>query len=189
MHTESSRRTILVATAAAVLTPALFVGAAQAASASELDLAGHNALQALYAKNNKARELAHRAKAVLIFPKITKLGFVVGGQGGDGVMRAGHRTIGYYEIAAASFGLQAGVQTFSYALFFITQSAIDYLASSSGWAIGTGPSVVIVDEGFARNMNTTTLKKDVYAMAFGQKGLMAGLGLEGSKISKIHPGP
>ena len=88
---------------------------------------------------------------------------------------------------AVTFGFQAGVQTFSYALFFITDSALAYLSKSNGWAIGTGPSVVVVDEGFAKTLNTTTLSQDVYAMPFGQKGLMAGLGLEGSKITQIHP--
>lgn len=95
----------------------------------------------------------------------------------------------FFEIGAASFGLQAGMQTFSYALFFITDSALDYLRKSSGWAIGSGPSLVVVDKGFAKSLNTTTLNQDVYAIPFGQEGLMAGLGLEGSKITQIHPKP
>ena len=127
--------------------------------------------------------------AILIFPKITKAGFLVGGQGGNGVLLMGGRPAGYFSIYAGSFGLQAGVQQFSYAQFIITRSALDYMKKSDGWAIGSGPSVVVVDEGFAKTMNTTTLSNDVYAMPFGQKGLMAGLGLEGSKITRIHPGP
>ena len=161
----------------------------QAASASQLDAEATAALQRLYAQSDKARELGRKALAILIFPKITKAGFMVGGQGGNGVLREGGRSVGYFSLYAGSFGLQVGAQKFSYALFFITRSALEYLKKSQGWAIGSGPSVVAVDEGFARTMNTTTLSQDVYAMPFGQKGLMAGLGLEGSKITRIHPDP
>ncbi|MFZ0267378.1 YSC84-related protein [Caulobacter sp.] len=161
--------------------------AVQAATVAELDREADEALARLYATSPKAKELGDRARAVLIFPKIVKAGLVVGGQGGDGVLRAGGRTEGYYRIAAASYGLQVGAQTFSFALFFITQSALDYLDKSNGWAIGSGPSIVVLDKGRARATNTTTLKQDVYAVPFGQKGLMAGLGLEGSRISRIEP--
>jgi lipid-binding SYLF domain-containing protein len=157
------------------------------ASASEINAEGTAALQQLYGHSDRARQLAKKALGILIFPKITKAGFMVGGQGGKGVLQINGRATGYYSIYAGSVGLQAGVQTFSYALFFITRSALDYLQKSDGWAIGSGPSVVVVDEGFAKTMNTTTLSQDVYAMPFGQKGLMAGLGLEGSKITRIHP--
>ena len=90
---------------------------------------------------------------------------------------------------AGSFGFQAGIETLSYVMFIITQSALDYLRKSDGWSIGTGPNVVIVDAGALKALSSTTLTQDVYAVAFGQKGLMAGLTLEGSKITKIHPGP
>ncbi len=95
------------------------------------------------------------------------------------------RTVGYYRTAAASYGFQAGVKKFGYALFFMTDSALAYLDASGGWAIGTGPSVVVVDQGAARSLTTTNLRSDVYAFVFSQKGLMGGIGLEGSKITKI----
>ena len=144
---------------------------------------------ALYAAQTKARDLGKRAKAILVFPKIIKAGLLIGGQSGNGALRADGKTIGYYNISAASFGLQAGAQTFSYALFFMTDSALNYLQNSDGWAIGSGPSVVVVDKGAAASMTSTTLSQDVYAFPFGQRGLMAGLGLEGSKITRIQPGP
>ena len=147
------------------------------------------ALHALYAAQPKARELGQRAKAILIFPKIIKAGLIIGGQSGDGVLRVGGKTDGYYNISAASFGLQAGGQQFSYALFFMNDAALQYLQKSDGWSIGSGPNVVVVDKGAAASMTSTTLSEDVYAIPFGQKGLMAGLGLEGSKITRIHPGP
>ena len=88
---------------------------------------------------------------------------------------------------AASYGLQAGAQAFGYALFFINDSAIDYLKNSKGWEIGVGPSITVVDAGAARSLTTTTAKSDIYAFFFDQKGLMAGLGLQGSKITQINP--
>jgi lipid-binding SYLF domain-containing protein len=90
---------------------------------------------------------------------------------------------------AGSYGLQAGVQEFSYAMFFMDNESLKYLDRSEGWEIGVGPSVVIVDEGMARSLTSTTIREGVYAFIFGQKGLMAGLGLQGSKISRIHPAP
>ena len=181
------RRTLLAAAAALMAGAFLAAPAAQAASAADLDRSASNALHQLYASSSKARELAARSKAVLIFPKIAKAGFVFGAQGGEGVMRVHGKTTGYYSIAAGSFGLQAGVQTFGDAMFFITPSALEYLKNSKGWAIGAGPTVVVVDAGAAKTLDTTNLTQDVYAMPFGQKGLMAGITLEGSKITRIHP--
>ena len=108
------------------------------------------------------------------------------GQGGEGVLFVQGRPAGYCKIGAASFGLQAGGQSFSYALFLMNDEALNYLRKSNGWSIGSGPSVVVVDKGAAMSTTSTTLAKDVYAFPFGQKGLMAGLGLEGSKITPIR---
>ncbi len=163
-------------------------GPAEAApSARQIDIDAANALNQLFAVQPKARDLAKRAKGVLVFPKIYKGGFLVGGLSGNGVLRVAGRPAGYYNITAASFGLQAGAQAYSFAMFFMTNDALDYLTKSDGWAIGSGPSVVVVDKGMAANLTSTTLTQDVYAIPFGQKGLMAGLGLEGSKITHIHP--
>ncbi len=180
-----TRRSLLVALAGAT---AVGTTEAFAASSHTISQQADQALRALYAAHPKARELAKAAKAILVFPKIIKAGLIVGGQGGDGVLRAGSRTLGYYNISAASFGLQAGVQQFSYALFFMNDSALKYLQESDGWAFGSGPSVVVVDKGAAASLTSTTVTQDVYAFAFGQSGLMAGLGLEGSKITHINPG-
>jgi lipid-binding SYLF domain-containing protein len=159
---------------------------AHAASAVELDRDADSALMKLYEKTPAASELAKVAKGILVFPSIIKGGFIIGGQYGEGVLRMDGKTAGYYNTAAASYGLQAGAQSFGYALFFITDKALDYLKNSEGWEIGVGPSVVIVDEGVAKSLSTTTAKSDIYAFFFDQKGLMAGLGLQGSKITRIE---
>jgi lipid-binding SYLF domain-containing protein len=118
---------------------------------------------------------------------VVKGGLIVGGQYGVGALREGRKTFGYYKTVAASYGLQAGAQKFGYAMFFMTDSALQHLKKSSGWEVGVGPSIVLVDEGVARSLTTTTAKDDIYAFFFDQKGLMAGLGLQGSKISSITP--
>jgi lipid-binding SYLF domain-containing protein len=81
------------------------------------------------------------------------------------------------------------VQKYGYVLFFMDEASVQYLDKSDGWELGTGPSLVVMDEGFGKSMSTTTLQKGVYAFIFNQKGLMAGAGLQGSKITKIHPNP
>ncbi len=158
---------------------------ALAATAAELNADGKAALNRLYAQSDRARRYGRDARAILVFPKIVKAGLVIGGQGGEGVLFVQGKPTGYYKIGAASFGLQAGGQSFSYALFLMNDKALSYLRKSDGWAIGSGPSVVVVDKGAAMSTTSTTIAKDVYAFPFGQKGLMAGLGLEGSKITPI----
>ena len=158
---------------------------ANAATAGELNADGKAALSRLYAQSSKANQLSRSAYAILVFPKIVKVGLVVGGQGGEGVLFIHGKPAGYYKISAVSYGLQAGGQSFSYALFLMNDKALGYLKKHDGWSIGSGPSVVVIDQGAAMSNTTTTLKKDVIAFPFGQKGLMAGLGLEGSKIKPI----
>jgi lipid-binding SYLF domain-containing protein len=160
---------------------------ALAASASEIDRNVTAALQTLYQTTPGAKTLANQSKGILVFPDMVKAGFIIGGQYGDGALRKKGKTIGYYRSIAGSFGLQAGVQSFGYALFFVDDASLRYLEKSEGWEIGTGPSVAILDKGFAKNLSSTTLQKGVYAFIFDQKGLMAGIGLQGSKITKITP--
>jgi lipid-binding SYLF domain-containing protein len=143
------------------------------------------ALQALYTDVPSAKVVGDKAKAILVFPSIVKAGFVLGAQYGEGVLLVNGKLVGHYNSAAGSYGLQAGVQTFGYALFLMTDDALAYLEKSNGWEIGVGPSIVVVDLGKAKSLTTTTLKDDIYAFIFNQKGLMAGLGLQGSKITKL----
>lgn len=146
------------------------------------------ALQNLYAHNPEAKYLAARAKGILVFPDIVKAGFLVGAQyGSGGALFKNNTIVDYYNIIAASYGLQAGVEASSYALFFMDNESLSYLNRSEGWEIGIGPSIVVVDKGVAASLTTTTAKEGVYAYIFDQKGLMAGISLQGSKISRINP--
>ena len=167
----------------------LFVGMqqAEADTAAEINREVDAALQMLYGKIPKTKELSKKAKGVLVFPDVLKAGLIVGGQYGEGALRVRGKTVGYYNTLAASYGLQAGAQSFGYALIFLSDSALEYLQNSSGWEIGTGPSIVVVDEGMAGSLTTTSAKDDIYAFFFDQEGLMLGLGLQGTKITKITP--
>jgi lipid-binding SYLF domain-containing protein len=169
----------------AALLASLGASAARAADRQQLARDGKAALRNLTANNSAAKLLASKAKAVLVFPRIVKAGFMFGGQMGDGVLLRKGSAVGYYNSLAGSYGLQAGVQVFGYALFFMNDGALSYLDKSEGWEIGVGPSIVVVDKGKGKSLTSTTLTQDVYAFIFDQKGLMAGLGIQGSKITKL----
>lgn len=143
------------------------------------------ALQQLVAQNPAAARAKGKALAVLIFPEVVKAGFVFGAQEGQGILFLHGQPGGRYRTVAASYGLQAGVQRYGYALFLMNQKAVDWVNNTRGWEIGTGPSVVIVDKGMARSLTSDTLHSGIYAFTFDQQGLMAGLGLQGSKIMRI----
>lgn len=177
---------LIIFALATVLVFTQWYGIASAASAAGLNEDADAALNKLYEEQPVAKMLAGKSAAVLIFPNIVKAGFIIGAQYGEGVLRKKGKTVGYYNTVAGSYGYQAGAQSFGYVLFLMTKSAVKYLDQSSGWEIGAGPSIVVVDAGIARSLTTTTLKSDVYAFIFDQKGLMAGLGLQGSKITRIN---
>jgi len=142
------------------------------------------ALQQLVAQNPAAAKVRSKALAVLVFPDVVKAGFIFGAQGGKGILFVHGQPNGRYRTVAASYGLQAGVQKYGYALFLMNQKAVNWVNNTRSWEIGTGPSVVIVDKGMARNLTTDTMHSGIYAFTFDQQGLMAGLGLQGSKIMR-----
>jgi len=172
---------LLLAATLAALNPAT----TQASKRPELVREAAAALESACAHDTAARLLREQAKAVLVFPHIVKAGFMFGGQVGDGVLFKGGKPTGEYNTLAASYGLQVGVQKFGYALFFMNDAALAYLGKSGGWEVGVGPSVVVVDKGAGKSMTSTTLTQDVYAFIFDQKGLMAGIGIQGSKITSL----
>jgi lipid-binding SYLF domain-containing protein len=169
--------TILMLAAFTILT-------AVTASAEDLVSQSRTALRQLVAQNSAAAKCKSRAAAVLVFPDVVKAGFIFGAQGGKAILFVRGQPRGRYRTVAASYGLQAGVQKFGYALFLMNQDAVNWVNNTRGWEIGTGPSVVIVDKGMARSFTTDTLHSGIYAFTFDQQGLMAGLGLQGSKIMR-----
>ncbi len=164
-------------------------GVALAASASQIDREASASLADLYKRTPGAKALADKAVAVLVFPNIVKGGFIIAGQFGDGALRKGNETVAYYRSLAASYGFQAGAQVFGYVLFFMDDASLQYLDNTAGFELGVGPSLVVLDAGFGKTLSTTTLQKGVYAFIFDQKGLMGGMGIQGTKITKINPRP
>ena len=160
---------------------------AHATAGSELSGDGERALQKLYSSEPFSKDIATKAKAILVFPNVVRAGLVFGGSYGEGVLFRPEQDSRYYNTLSGSWGLQAGVQSYGYALFLMNDRALDYLDKSDGWELGVGPTIVLVNEGVAKNLTTTTLNDDVYAFTFDQEGLMAGLAIEGSKISQVDP--
>ena len=158
---------------------------ANAATADDLDKNAAQALQVLYKTNPAAAEISKKAKAVLVFPNIVKAGLIFGGAYGEGVLMKTSKVVGYYNSVTASWGWQAGAESYAYAVFLMSNKAVNYLDKSKGWEIGVGPTVVFVNEGVAKNLSSLTLKGDAYAFIFDQQGLMASLSIEGTKISRI----
>ena len=184
--TRNTRVATFVLVGVVALTASALPRRAVAASAAEIRRDSLTALQNLYDKETAAKLLGEKAKGILVFPSIVKGGFVVGGQIGEGSLWKKGKVVGYYNSVAASYGLQAGLQTFGYVLFFMNDDALKQLDATKGFEIGVGPTIVVVDQGAAKSMTSNTLTSDVYAFIFSQKGLMAGLGIQGSKISKIE---
>jgi lipid-binding SYLF domain-containing protein len=186
-------RPILLATSLAVapliagVAPLTIPSHANAASAEDLDRDSDQALQKLYSSSPTAARLAKDARAILVFPNIIKAGLVFGGAYGEGELKRGGKVEGYYNSVTGSWGLQAGAQSYGYVVFLMSEKAEQYIHRSEGWEIGSGPTVVVVNEGVAKNLSTSTLKDDAYAFIFSQQGLMAGVSLEGTKISRIKP--
>ena len=186
---QTTRRHFLPLGMAIAMAPAMLTASPRSAEAStraEIDGEVINALRTLRAQANTSLLFA-RAKSVLIFPRIISGGFIVGGQYGQGALIAGERMLGYYNIAGASFGFTIGAQVAGLAMFFMTDEARAALDATNGWEIGTGPTVVALDQGLQVNITSTTLTETVYAISFSQQGLMASLAINGSKITRIQP--
>jgi len=186
-RTPFTRRTMAAAALAVVATVGpLAAVPARAASGEQLAANGRRALNELLANSPRARRIARSAVAVLVFPSVLKAGFIFGGETGNGVLLERGRAVGFYNLSGGSWGLQIGGQDFSYALFFMNRHALEYLHKSAGFQVGTGPSIVVINKGAAAEGDTTTVSQDVAAFPFNAKGLMAGLDIEGAKITPIH---
>ena len=168
--------TLATAACAATLLSALAAPSARGATAEELRQEAQAALAALHRRNPTALAISRQARATLVFPKIVKAGLVFGGSYGEGVLFKNGAVAGTYNSVSASWGWQAGAQTYAYVLYLMNDAALKYLEESKGWEFGVGPTVVVVNEGVARNLSTSTLREDAYAFVTDQQGLMAGAG-------------
>ncbi|MFP4126206.1 MAG: twin-arginine translocation pathway signal [Alphaproteobacteria bacterium] len=161
-------------------------GGAQAADAAVIDARVDAALTDLRQLGPGTAELLDEAAGVLVMPRMTKGGFILGGQYGEGVLRVDGETVAYYSLAAGSLGLLAGVETFSQALLFMTPEALAEFRAAAGWRAGAGTEVTLLREGFDINTSTDVANRPIIAIVFGQNGLLAGASVEGAKYTRIE---
>jgi lipid-binding SYLF domain-containing protein len=151
----------------------------------EIDTSVSQALTKFYAQNPKHQELADRAAGILVFPRITKGGAGVAGEYGEGVLQVKGKTVDYYKITSASVGLTLGMASRSEIVMFMTQESLDKFTKSKGWKVGVDAGVAVASMGAGGQYDTKTLQQPIIGFVFGEKGLIADLSLEGSKITKI----
>ena len=156
-----------------------------AESAEEIDAKANQALDTLYADSSAAKELGAKAQGILIFPSITKGGLIVGGEYGEGVLRVDGKPQVYYSSASGSIGLQIGISSRSLVIMFMTEDALKDFTDADGWEAGVDADVTVVDTGATGSLDTTTAQSPVIGFNFGEEGLMAGVSLEGTKVTKL----
>lgn len=176
-------RRALLSTAAAAA--ALAAAPAIAATAAEIDTRVRLAVEALQAKVPGGRELYAQARGALVLPNVIKGGFVLGGAYGEGALLIEGQTAGYYALAAASVGFQAGVQRSTQVVLFMTDAALENFRRAQGWQAGVDAELTVLDTGIAAGVGTATAAAPVIAIVFGQDGLLAGASIQGAKISPI----
>ncbi len=168
-----------------LLTGVQFSQSAVAASAPEINIGVDATLQRFKREIGGGAQFLNRAEGVLVFPRVIKAGMVVGGEYGEGALRIGGKTVGYYSTAGASVGFQLGAQSKSVVVVFLTKQALNKFRNSDGWKVGVDGSVAVIKWGVGEDINSTEIKDPVVGFIFSNKGLMYNLTLEGSKISRI----
>lgn len=158
-----------------------------ASTAKEIDAKVDAALDRLRSEIPGSAAVLEQAKGVLVFAGVIKAGFVIAGEGGEGALRIGGKTAGYYSIFSGSVGFQAGGQKRDIIFVFLDSTELENFRKSNGWKVSGDATATIVDVGASGAIDTATLKKPVVAFVVGQKGLMAGVSLDGSKVSPLEP--
>jgi len=168
-----------------LITQFMFSMSVQAASKVEIDLYVEDAMKQFQKHTSAGTKLASQAKGILIFPKVYKIGVVIGGEYGEGVLKVGGATVNYYSVASASIGFQLGAQMRSQVILFMTDEALQKFRDSQGWEAGLDGSVAIATIGVGDTIDTNTAQQSIIGFIFSNKGLMFNLSLEGSKFTPI----
>jgi lipid-binding SYLF domain-containing protein len=151
-----------------------------------IDASVDGTLTRLFATVKGSRELASKAQGVLVFPDVKKAAFIAGAEYGEGALRIGGTSVGYYSTAAASFGFQAGAQSTAVIFMFMTQDSLAKFRSSAGWSAGTDAAVSIVKVGANGTIDTTSASSQVVALVLTNTGLMADVSVNGAKITRLN---
>jgi len=164
---------------------ATFATYAEAKTAGEINASVNAALNRFYKQVGGAKEFMSQAKAVLVMPNVTKAGFFAGGQYGEGALRIGGKTAGYYNLVAGSFGFTFGAQRMDIIIAFMTDEALQGFRKVDGWEIGIDGNVALITIGAGTRLDTTTARDPIVGFVFDAKGLMADLSLKGAKFTRI----
>ena len=183
---KSMRKIFTLTSTVLILLFADSMNTAAAASADEIDIKVDAALERFCKEISSGKKFLKVAKGVLVFPRVIKAGFGIGGEYGEGALRIAGKTVDYYSTAAASIGFQLGAQSKTIILVFLKKEALKRFRNSSGWEIGVDGSVALVTIGTGGSIDTTNIKEPIVGFVFGNKGLMYNLTLEGSKITKLN---
>ena len=187
MKTVSGTKVLVVLAALLLSMAVLLPHLAQAATKSEIDASVNVALKKFSTSVKGSDAFLKAAKGMLVVPRIKQAGFIVGGKYGNGALKTGQNTVGYYNLAAGSVGLQAGVQEFNVLLCFMDEDALKKFRTSDGWQAGIDGQVTLINVGAGGSIDTTKTKEPIVGFVFGQKGLLAGVSLEGLKFTKTNP--
>lgn len=168
-----------------MLAAVLFSASAIAASAAEIDRDVDRTLVTFQEEINGADTFLSQAAGYLVFPRVIKVGMVIGAESGEGALRVGGATVDYYRTTSGSIGAQLGAQAKSIVIAFMTQESLDDFRNSSGWRVGVDGSVALVDIGAGKTIDSDNIRDPVVGFIFGSRGLMYNLTLEGTKFTKL----
>ncbi|CAB5301896.1 TPA: hypothetical protein U2L28_003600 [Burkholderia multivorans] len=160
--------------------------ATNASKRQAIDSSVDATLSRLYSTVKGSRELVAKSRGVLVFPEVLQAGFIVGGQSGNGALRVGGSTVGYYNTSSLSVGLQAGAQSKAIVFLFMTQQALDEFRNSDGWSAGAGASVALVKTGANGAVDTNTATAPVQVIVLTNAGLMGDVSVNGTKVTRLH---
>ncbi len=172
--------------AAAVLMVSAAAGVAFAKTAGEIDASVNASLDRFYKQVKGGKELAGKAKGVLVLPGVVKAGLIVGGEYGEGALRVGGKTVSYYNLAAGSVGFQIGGEAKDIIMMFMTDAALKQFQASKGWEVGVDGNIALVNIGGGERVDFTKLNEPIIAFVFDVKGLMADISLKGAKLTKVQ---
>jgi lipid-binding SYLF domain-containing protein len=193
-----NRRNFVLTTASAIAASALSIAGCTttpgSGSSAETDASKRQAIDAsvdgtlsrLFTTVQGSRELAAKAQGILVFPDVKKAAFIVGAEYGEGALRVGGKTVGYYSTAAASFGFQAGAQSTAVIFMFMTHDSLANFQSSAGWSVGGDASVSVVKVGANGTIDTTSASSQVVALVLTNAGLMADASVNGAKVTRLN---
>ena len=187
------RRIVMMAAAAVATSLTLLSGCTTTKGTSEtapqkraeIDAGADATLATLYSQVSGSRELAAKARGILVFPKIYAAGLGFGGEYGEGALKVNGASVGYYRTSSVTWGFQAGAQSKALIMMFMTQEALDKFRASNGWTAGADASVAVIKTGAQGTIDLASATAPVSAFALTNAGLMAGVTIDGTKVTKL----